>query len=351
VTSPVPPPSSPAAGRARQEQAIELDPDTCARLARTIESEVHKVIVGQDELVRAVVISLMCEGHVLLEGVPGLGKTQLLKTLAQVTGLPFARIQFTPDLMPADILGTYILVEDDGIRRFDFRAGPVFACLVLADEVNRGTPKTQSALLEAMGERTATVGGRTWALPRPFLVMATQNPIEMEGTYPLPEAQLDRFFFKLNVPFPAPDELEGILERTTETSTVALQRVADARLLNAMIALTRTVVVPRHVRRHAVDLVVASHAEGAAAPVEVKRYVRYGASPRGAQAIILAAKAAALLDGRPNVSVADVRSVASAALRHRLVLGYEAVAEGIDADQIVAAVLANVDEPNPERAR
>jgi MoxR-like ATPase len=302
--------------------------------------------------VRNVLICLLCEGHVLLEGVPGLGKTELLKALAQVLGLPVARIQFTPDLMPADIVGTQVLGTDgSGRSRFEFRAGPVFASLVLADEINRATPKTQSALLEAMAERTATVAGRTWSLPRPFLVMATQNPIELEGTYPLPEAQLDRFLLQVQVPFPPADDLVEIVERTTALPVARPRRVADPRLLNAMIGLTRAVPVARHVVRHAVDLVVASHPGADAPPSEVKRYVRFGASPRAAQAMVLAAKARALIDGRPNAAVTDVRELARAALRHRLVLGYEAAADGVDADDIVACLLAAVPEPGQRYGR
>ena len=323
-----------------------VTPEEYASTAAAIEAELAKVIVGQHHLVRTVVTCLLCEGHALLEGVPGLGKTQLLKTLSDAVALEFARIQFTPDLMPADVVGTQVLEEgDDGRRRFVFRAGPVFANLVLADEINRATPKSQSALLEAMQERQVTVAGSTRPLPRPFLVMATQNPLEMEGTYPLPEAQLDRFLLKALVPFPSADDLVGIVDRTTGTSTTDVRAVADAELLAAMVELTRQVPVAEHLVRHAVDLIVATHPDGPTAPEAVKRYVRFGASPRGAQALVLAAKAAALLDGRPNVSAADVRSMAVPALRHRLVLGYEATAAGTTADQLVADVLDAVPDP------
>jgi MoxR-like ATPase len=323
-----------------------VTPEEYGVRARAIEDQIGRVIVGQRELVRNVVVCLLCEGHALLEGVPGLGKTQLLKTLAQAVDLLFSRIQFTPDLMPADILGTQVLEEDEaGRRRFHFRAGPVFANLVLADEVNRATPKTQSALLEAMQERAVTVAGETRALPRPFFVMATQNPIEMEGTYPLPEAQLDRFLLKVLVPFPPADDLAAVVERTTGDVAAAVEPVADGALLTAMIELTRQVPVASHVVQHAVDLVVATHADSPGAPDEVRRYVRFGASPRGAQALVLAAKATALLDGRPNVAVADVRAMAPAALRHRLVLGYEAAADGVSADDVVDALLIAVPEP------
>jgi MoxR-like ATPase len=323
-----------------------LTPDEYASHAKAIESEIGKVIVGQTDLVRTVLVCLLCEGHALLEGVPGVGKTMLLKTLSDAVALDFARIQFTPDLMPADITGTQVLEESaDGRRGFTFDPGPVFANLVLADEINRATPKSQSALLEAMQERQVTVAGETRPLPRPFLVMATQNPLEMEGTYPRPEAQLDRFLLKALVPFPTADELVAVVDRTTGAQHAGVEAVVDDEQLAAMIALTREVPIAEHLTRHAVDLVVATHAELPGAPDSVRRYVRFGASPRGAQALVLASKAAALLDGRPNVAVDDLRAVAPAALRHRLVLGYEAAAAGVTADQIVADVLAAVPEP------
>ena len=325
---------------------LPITPEDYAQTAKAIESEIGKVIVGQQDLVRTVLVCLLCEGHALLEGVPGLGKTMLLKTLSDVVDLAFNRIQFTPDLMPADITGTQVLEEgQDGRRTFTFKAGPVFANLVLADEINRATPKSQSALLEAMQERQVTVAGETRLLPRPFLVMATQNPLEMEGTYPLPEAQLDRFLLKAVVPFPSADELVAVVDRTTGSGTTDVDSVADAGQLAAMIELTRRVPVADHLTRHAVDLVVATHPERPESPDAIKRYVRFGASPRGAQALTLAAKAAALLDGRPNVAVDDVRALAVAALRHRLVLGYEAAAAGVTADDLVAEVLAAVPDP------
>lgn len=324
-----------------------ITPEDYAATAARIESEVGKVIVGQDELVRTVVTCLFAEGHVLLEGIPGVGKTMLLRTLSQVVGLPFARIQFTPDLMPADIVGTQVLEEDEhGRRAFTFHQGPVFASFLLADEVNRASPKTQSALLEAMQERTVTAGGVTRALPRPFLVMATQNPLEMEGTYPLPEAQLDRFLLKALVPFPSGDDLVTVLERTTGALDATLEQVADAATVTAMIELTRQVPAASHVLRHAVDLVVATQPGSLTIPAALAKYVRFGASPRGAQALILSAKVRALLDGRPSASSDDVRASAPAALRHRLVVGYEAVADGITADHLIGELLDAIAPPS-----
>ena len=328
MTTPAPPPVS---------------AEQYAHTAAAIEAELGRVIVGQKDLVRGVLTCLLCEGHALLEGVPGLGKTMLLKSLADSVDVEFSRVQFTPDLMPADIVGTQVLeTRADGSRSFEYQPGPIFANLVLADEVNRATPKTQSALLEAMQERSVTVAGATRPLPRPFLVMATQNPLEMEGTYPLPEAQLDRFLLKLHVPLPPAEDLVEILERTTGGASPTLQAVADASLLSAMISLTREVPVPEHVMRYAVDLVVATHPQGPAATPLVGTYVRFGSSPRGAQSLIMAAKATALLDGRPNVSADDVATIAPSALRHRLVLGYEATAEGVTSDTIVDELLTEV---------
>lgn len=324
-------------------------PEGYAATASRIEDEVGKVIVGQRQLVRQVLICLLAEGHALLEGVPGLGKTMLLKTLSRIVDLRFARIQFTPDLMPADITGTQVLREDEsGHRRFEFEEGPVFANLVLADEVNRATPKTQSALLEAMQERSVTVAGDTRSLPRPFFVMATQNPLEMEGTYPLPEAQLDRFLFKVLVPSPTSEELVEILDRTTALDTADVEALVDADDLTGMIRLTRQVPIAGHLSRYVADLVVASHPSSESAPEPVRRYVRFGSSPRGAQAIVLGAKVTALLSGRVNVSEEDIVQVAKPALRHRLIMSYEAYSEGLTTDGMVDSILEDVPSPKKE---
>src|SRR5204862_7067031 len=287
--------------------------------AREVERELRKIIVGQHEAVRQVLIALFAGGHVLLEGVPGLGKTLLVRTLGDVLSLRFSRIQFTPDLMPADIVGTTIASEDlDGRRALRFQAGPVFANIVLADEINRATPKTQSALLEAMQEQTVSSGDSTRALPRPFFVLATQNPLEMEGTYPLPEAQLDRFMFKVMVPFPSEEDLVRIVERTTGSDTASAAKVCSAAEVVDMQRLARAVPIAAHVTAFAVSVLSASHPDQPRAPQLVRDYVRYGASPRGAQALVTAGKISALLGGRFNVSIDDIRAAALPALRHRL---------------------------------
>jgi MoxR-like ATPase len=307
--------------------------------AAAVEAEVGKVIVGQNDVVRHVLICIIAGGHALLEGVPGLGKTMLIKTLSEVLELNFARIQFTPDLMPADIVGTDILEEADGKRHFRFQPGPVFANLVLADEINRATPKTQSALLEAMQEQSVTVAKRTYKLEPPFFVLATQNPLEMEGTYPLPEAQLDRFLFKINVAFPTAEDLVEILARTTGGTRTALDRVTRGAQISAMGRLARQVPVPSHVSEYVARLVVATHPEHESATPMVKQFVRYGSSPRGAQALILGAKITALFAGRVNVAFEDVAAVAPAALRHRLLLNFEGQAEGITTDAVIGELL------------
>ncbi len=306
--------------------------------------EVGKLIVGLDSVVEEVIIALLCGGHVLLEGAPGLGKTQLVKGLSRGLELTFSRIQFTPDLMPADILGTNVLIADAlaaGERRVVFQKGPIFANLVLADEINRSTPKTQSALLEAMQEQSVTIAGQTYRLDLPFFVMATQNPIEMEGTYPLPEAQIDRFFFKLRLNFPSPDELRSIIDKTTGESEPQLEQVITRQQLLDLQRLVREVPIASHVTDFAIAIVSASHPQrdesSTASPVE--GYVRYGASPRGAQALVLAAKARALLQGRFNASIDDVMNVAHAALRHRIIMSFEAEADGVDSDWIIDKLL------------
>ena len=324
----------------------EMTPEQFRETATRIEAEVGKFIVGQREVVRHTLVALIAGGHVLLEGVPGLGKTMLVRTLARVLDLRFARIQFTPDLMPADIVGTDILEEaEDGRREFRFQPGPVFTHLLLADEINRATPKTQSALLEAMQERTVTVANRSYPLEPPFLVLATQNPIEMEGTYPLPEAQLDRFLFKVNVIFPSSQELVEILGRTTGDVEPEMGMAADGPTVLAMGALARQVPVASPVAEYASRLVIATHPESDDAPELVRRYVRYGASPRAAQALILGGKVTALLAGRYNVALEDLRRVAPAALRHRILLNFEGQAEGVSADAVVAEVVKTVEEP------
>jgi MoxR-like ATPase len=321
-----------------------LNPQEFIESARRIERELGKVIVGQSEVVRGVLTSILAGGHVLLEGVPGLGKTLLVRTLAQALRLDASRVQFTPDLMPADITGTNIIVDEAGGRTFRFQPGPIFANLVLADEINRATPKTQSALLEAMQERRVTVARQSHVLAEPFLVLATQNPIEMEGTYPLPEAQLDRFFFKLNVRYPSEDELVEIAARTTGTHVPGVEPVADGPTILQMAALARDLPIAQQVTRYAARVVLATHPDQPHAPREVKQFGRYGASPRGVQTLVLAGKIRALLEGRFNVAFEDVRAVALPALRHRVILSYEGEAEGITPDAVVQAAVATVPE-------
>ncbi len=317
-----------------------MKPERFQELAHAIETELGRVMVGQREVIRLVLMAMIAGGHVLLEGVPGLGKTVLVRSLGGALHLDFSRVQFTPDLMPADITGTHIVTEDEhGRRRFEFQAGPLFTNLLLADEINRATPKTQSALLEAMQERQVTVGDRTRSLPEPFFVLATQNPIELEGTYPLPEAQLDRFFFKILVPFPDAGDLAEIARRTTGTEDAELHPVATGADLSAMTRLAREVPIAEHVLDRAVAMVLATHADNAGAPAEVKRYVRWGASPRGLQTLVLGGRIRALLDGRFNVALEDLAAVAPSALRHRLFLNFEADAAGFTADQVVTAVV------------
>jgi MoxR-like ATPase len=318
-----------------------MTPEAFAVAAAQMESELRKLIVGQDEVVRDTIVALLAGGHVLLEGVPGLGKTSLVRALGEVLELSFSRIQFTPDLMPADITGTTLIQEEEGGRRFYFQAGPVFANLVLADEVNRATPKVQSALLEAMQERTVTSGGATRPLPSPFFVLATQNPIELEGTYPLPEAQLDRFLFKLSVPYPSDSDLAEIARRTTGADEPALTAVVDGCTVMAMSALVRTVPLADHVLDYAVRLVSATQPDRSPLP-EVAGVVRFGASPRAVQALALTAKVRALLAGRYNVAFEDIRASARPVLRHRLLLSFEAEADGVTSDRLIDRLLDTV---------
>ena len=301
--------------------------------------EVQRVVVGQDDVIRGVITCLLAGGHGLLEGVPGLGKTLLIRTMAGALSLSFSRIQFTPDLMPADIVGTSVLVQGDGERRLQYQPGPVFSNIVLADEINRATPKTQSALLEAMAEGTVTAAGESRRLPEPFLVLATQNPLEMEGTYPLPEAQLDRFFFKINVRFPDEEDLINILDRTTGSRNDGVEPVLDGPRILEMRALTRSIPVAPSLTRYVARLLGATHPEKASAPDLVRRYVRFGASPRGAQAILLAARVRCALDGRLSPSTEDVRDSVPQALRHRIILNFEGEAEGVDIDECIAQVM------------
>ena len=307
-----------------------------------IHDEMAKMMVGQESILEGVLAAFFAGGHILLEGVPGLGKTMLVRTLAEAVNLRFSRIQFTPDLMPADIVGTNMIMEDDqGRKEFKFQPGPVFANIVLADEINRATPKTQSALLEAMQEQHVTVGGQQHPLAPPFLVLATQNPLEMEGTYPLPEAQLDRFFFKLKVRFPTAEQLHTILDRTTASASPTVSRALhDPAEVLALRDLARQVPLAKEVQSHAVDLVMQTHPDDTYAAPLVKKYVRYGASPRGAQALILAGKIFALLDGRYHVSRADIDKAALPALRHRIIMNFEGEAEGKTSDEVITQILA-----------
>ncbi len=317
----------------------DLTPERFAELATAIEREVGAFIVGQQQLVRQTLISLLAGSHALLEGVPGLGKTMLVRTMSEALDLGFSRIQFTPDLMPADIVGTNIIVEEGGERRFRVQQGPIFSNLVLADEINRATPKTQSALLEAMQEHRVTVAKQQYTLSEPFFVLATQNPLEMEGTYPLPEAQLDRFFFRIDVPFPSEEDLIAIMDRTTGVEQPAVGKAATGADVLAMQRLARDVPIASHVMAYAIRILRGTHPETEKVPDIVRSYVRYGASPRGAQAIVLGAKIHALLDGRFNVAYSDVQAVAAPALRHRVILNFEGEAEGISTDSVVRAII------------
>src|SRR3954469_7773523 len=333
---------------AEDARATDITVEQFAELAAGIEGEVKRVIVGQDNLVRQTLICLIANGHALLEGVPGLGKTMLVRTIADVIDCEFNRIQFTPDLMPADIVGTNVLVEQEGQRQFRFQPGPVFTNLLLADEINRATPKTQSALLEAMQEHQVSVARERHKLEPPFFVLATQNPLEMEGTYPLPEAQLDRFLFKLWVPFPSEEDLVEIMERTTGSTMPTAKAAANATEVVEMQRLARSVPIAPHITAYAVSVLSATHPDQPRAPQLVREYVRYGGSPRGAQALVTAGKISALLDGRFNVSIDDIRAAALPALRHRVILNFEGEAEGITPEAIVRSILDAVPAPTVE---
>jgi MoxR-like ATPase len=310
---------------------------------KRLKDEIGKTIVGHDDVVTGTLTALVSGGHVLLEGVPGLGKTRLVRTLADSLAMKFQRVQFTPDLMPADLLGTNVVLESEsGSKRFEFQQGPIFANVLLADEINRATPKTQSALLEAMQEGSVTIAGKTYDLPKPFFVMATQNPLEMEGTYPLPEAQLDRFFFKLLVKFPDARELESILDRTTETAAPTTDRIFDGKHILEMSRLARQIPIASDIRQFGIQLILGTHPNHPASPDITKRFVRYGSSPRGAQALILAAKIRAILDNRIHVAREDLIAVATPTLRHRIILNFEGQAENIQTDDIINAVIKSL---------
>lgn len=316
-----------------------------------VRDQLARVIVGHDEIIHGVLTCMFVGGHCLLEGVPGLGKTLLVRTLADTLDLNFSRIQFTPDLMPADIIGTNMVMEDEsGKRFFEFQKGPVFTQICLADEINRATPKTQSALLEAMQERSVSAAGNTFQLDAPFFVMATQNPLEQEGTYPLPEAQLDRFFFKLNVGYSNREQLSVILERTTRGDVIEPEKVMDGEEISKWQHLIREVILAQHVQDYAVRLTLATHPDGPFALPITNQFFRWGSSPRGAQTLALAAKVRALLEGRYNVSFEDVRRVFLPAMRHRVILNFEAQAENINADQVLLEILEKVPERVEEAA-
>jgi MoxR-like ATPase len=322
---------------------LNKEVDTIRRNYERIINELAKIIVGQDRLIKHLFTCLICGGHALIEGVPGLAKTLIVRSMSKILDLKYSRIQFTPDLMPADILGTNIVKEDSkGNRNFEFYKGPIFGQLILADEINRASPKTQSALLEAMQEGKVTVFGTKYILEPPFMVLATQNPIEMEGTYPLPEAQIDRFFFKLKIDYPDKEDLHEIISKTTEDYQYELKEVIGAESILEMKSLVKQVPIATHVKDYAIRLVLASHPDNTLATEQIKEYVLFGASPRGVQSLILAGKVSALINGRYNVSMDDIKDAAKPALRHRIMLNIRGETEGVDVDQIVEEILSNV---------
>jgi MoxR-like ATPase len=340
---------APASNAAQLPEPAEADIEEFMETTQRLEQELREIVVGQERVIRELLLALLAGGHVLLEGVPGLGKTLLVRTLSDALTLTFSRIQFTPDLMPADIVGTTIVTEQSeagssGSRRaFSFHPGPIFSNIVLADEINRATPKTQSALLEGMQERTVSVGDRTRPLPKPFFVLATQNPLEMEGTYPLPEAQLDRFLFKIMVNFPKAVDLIRIIDNTVGTQTLRAKAVATGDQLSKLIDIARAVPVATHIKEYAVRILLATHPDQEDAPEKIRKYVRYGASPRGLQALIMTAKVLSLLEGRYNVSVEDLRTVAFPSLRHRLVLNFDGLADGISPEELITTLIEEVE--------
>ncbi|MEQ8786011.1 MAG: MoxR family ATPase [Pirellulaceae bacterium] len=330
-------------------ESMQQQADQFRERYNAVKTQIGRVIVGHDDIVHGVLTCMLIGGHCLLEGVPGLGKTLLVRTLAQALNLDFSRIQFTPDLMPADILGTNMVVETpEGKRIFEFQKGPIFTQICLADEINRATPKTQSAMLETMQEGTITVSGQRFELKKPFFVLATQNPIEQEGTYPLPEAQLDRFLFKLVVGYSTREELSTIVDRTTRGLKIEPEKVMDGEEILRWQKLIRDVILAQHVQDYIVRLTLATHPEGPHAPKVANQYLRWGASPRGAQTLALAAKVRALLEGRYNVSFEDVRRVYLPAMRHRVILNFEAQAEGLDTDYVLLEILDKVSEKSDD---
>ena len=330
----------------KKEKDVQEQCRDFRKMFDSLRREIGKVIVGYETIVEDVLICLFCGGHVLLEGVPGLGKTLLVRTLSDAFSLEFRRIQFTPDLMPADIIGTNIVMEDQatGKRQFQYQPGPIFGQIILADEINRATPKTQSAMLEAMQEHSVTSGGQVRKLPEPFMVLATQNPIEQEGTYPLPEAQLDRFFFKLLVPYSNREELRMIIDRTTTGDDPKAERVTGAEQIMQAQDLVRHVVIAQHVQDYAIRLVLATHPQGEFALDVTNRFVRFGSSPRGVQALVLAGKVRAMLDERYHVSFDDIEVSVMPALRHRILLNFEGQAEGITTDEVLDKVLESTEK-------